>query len=340
MINLNFSVITIEEALSILKPIDEKWIQVYYKFLYEYFTCKDLKVSTSGTTGKPKTITVSKIQMQKSAFATLFFFSLKKNNSILLTLSCDFIAGKMMLVRAIEGELNLFLAEPCSDPSKYLFKKYDFVPLVPMQVQNIIKTKKIIQINKLLVGGGKLPNEMISKIKKFKTQVFESFGMTETLSHFAIKQISPIFSEWFKTIKGFEIDNNKNGELIIKKNIITNCELKTKDLIEKKSKSEFKWLGRSDNIINSGGIKLIPEEIERKISKLISVQFVIIGIPDIKLGEKIVIVSQKTLKIELDKINKVLSKYERIQTSFIIKKFPLTQSGKIKRKELLKILNA
>ena len=164
--------------------------------------------------------------------------------------------------------------------------------------------------------------------------------MTETLTHFAIKQISPIYNEWFTTIEGFEIDINKEGELIIKKNNITDCELKTRDLIEKKSNSEFKWLGRSDHIINSGGIKLIPEEIERKISKLISVQFVLVGVPDKKLGEKIAIVSNEPLKIELNKINKVLPKSERIQDSFVVKHFPMTQSGKIRRKELVKTLNA
>jgi O-succinylbenzoic acid--CoA ligase len=209
-----------------------------------------------------------------------------------------------------------------------------------MQVQNIIKTKKVNQIKKLLVGGGKLSDDMVSELNKFKTQSYESFAMTETLTHFAVKQIAPVHNEWFKTIKGFEIDHNKEGELIIKKNIVTNCELQTRDLIEKKSNSEFKWLGRSDNIINSGGIKLIPEEIERKISKLIYVPFVLVGVPDIKLGEKIAIVSNEPLEINLDKINEVLSKYEKIQTAYIVKRFPKTQSGKIKRKELVKILNA
>ena len=258
MINLNFSSITIEDALSILKHVDEKWVRAYYEFLNEYFTRNEIKVRTSGTTGKRKVITVSKLQMQKSADATLKYFNLKKGNSTLLALSCDFIAGKMMLVRAIEGKLNLFLAKPCSNPSNYFSKEYDFVPLVPMQVQNIIKTKKVNQIKKLLVGGGKLSDDMVSQLNKFKTQSYESFAMTETLTHFAIKQIAPVYNEWFKTIKGFEIDHNKEGELIIKKNIITNCELETKDLIEKKSNSEFKWLGRSDNIVNSGGKRIRP----------------------------------------------------------------------------------
>ena len=339
MINLNFSTITIEEAILVMEPLNKKWIQSYYNFINEYLTNKEFKLSTSGTTGKRKIITVSKVQMQKSAAATLNYFNLKKGDSCLLVLSCDFIAGKMMLVRAIEGKLNLFIAKPCSDPSHYLYQKYDFAPLVPMQVQHIIQSQEVGQIKQLLVGGGKVNNDIISQIKKFKTQVFESFGMTETLTHFAIKQISPNYSEWFKTIDGFEIDSNKNDELIIKKNGMINSTLKTKDLIKKKSSSEFKWLGRSDNIINSGGIKLIPEEIERKIVQLISVKFVLIGVPDNELGEKIIIVSEKPLKIELEKINKYLSKYEKIKLSKIISKFPITESGKIKRRELQIILN-
>jgi O-succinylbenzoic acid--CoA ligase len=326
--------------LFILKHSNEKWIEKYYHFLCTYCSSQKIKIRTSGTTGSAKTITVSKDQMQKSAGATLNYFNLKKGDSCLLALSCEFIAGKMMLVRAIEGKLNLFLAKPCSDPSHYFFQKYDFVPLVPMQVQNIVKSKEIGQIRHLLVGGGKVSNEIISKIKKNQTQVYESFGMTETLTHFAIKQISPNYSEWFKTIDGFEIDSNKNDELIIKKNGIIKTTLKTKDLIEKKSNSEFKWLGRSDNIINSGGIKLIPEEIERKIVQLISVRFVLIGLPDDKLGEKIAIVSEKPLKIDLEKINKDLSRYEKIKISKVVNKFPTTESGKIKRRELQTILNA
>jgi O-succinylbenzoic acid--CoA ligase len=339
MINLNFSNITTEEALLILQPFNEKWIEKYYHFLSTYCSSQKIQIRTSGTTGNPKTITVSRDQMQKSAGATLNYFNLKKGDSCLLALSCEFIAGKMMLVRAIEGKLNLFLGKPCSDPSHYFSQKYDFVPLVPMQVQNIIKSEEIGQIRQLLVGGGKVSNEIISQIKVFQTKVFESFGMSETLTHFAIKQISPNYSEWFKTIAGFEIDTNKKDELVIKKNGIINSTLKTKDLIEKKSNSEFKWLGRSDNIINSGGIKIIPEEIERKIAKLISVRFVLIGLPDNQLGQKIAIVSEKPLKIELEKINKDLSQYEKIKISKIVTKFPITESGKIKRKELQIILN-
>ena len=278
--------------------------------------------------------------MQKSANSTLNYFNLREGNSTLLSLSGDYIAGKMMLVRAVEGKLNLFLGKPRSDPSYYLSSEFDFVPLVPMQVQNIIKTGKVNQIKKLLVGGGKLNDEILHQLKKNKNQIYESFATTETLTHFAIKKISPVYDEWFTTINGFEIDISEEGELIIQKNNITNRKLKTRDLIEKKSNSEFRWLGRSDHIINSGGIKLIPEEIERKISKLISVQFVLVGVPDLKLGEKIAIVSNEPLKIELSKINNVLSKYERIQTTFVVNYFPITQSGKIKRKELVKKLNA
>ena len=298
-----------------------------------------ITVRTSGSTGESKVFDVEKYRLKNSALRTLKYFNLRSGDKVLMCMSPLYIAGKMMLVRAIEGKLNLFLAKPCSDPSHYLYQKYDFASLVPMQVQHIIQSQEVGQIKQLLVGGGKVNNDIISQIKKFKTQVFESFGMTETLTHFAIKQISPNYSEWFKTIDGFEIDSNKNDELIIKKNGMINSTLKTKDLIKKKSSSEFKWLGRSDNIINSGGIKLIPEEIERKIVQLISVKFVLIGVPDNELGEKIVIVSEKPLKIELEKINKYLSKYEKIKLSKIISKFPITESGKIKRRELQIILN-
>ena len=195
MINLNFSNIGIDEALSILSSHNEKWIQEYHDFLFNYSKQEKFNVKTSGTTGKRKTIIVSKLQMKQSATSTLNYFNLREGNSTLLTLSCDFIAGKMMLVRAIEGKLNLFLAKPTSDPSNYFSREYDFVPLVPMQVESIIKSKKLNQIRNLLIGGGKLSKDIIQSIQQFNIKAYESFATTETLTHFALKRICPDFNE-------------------------------------------------------------------------------------------------------------------------------------------------
>lgn len=339
MINLNFSKISIDEAVQILELNKElNWVKPFLTFLKEYSSSQNLEVKTSGTTGKRKTLIVTKSQMHLSAKGTLGYFDLKKGNSILLSLSCDFIAGKMMVVRAIIGSLNLFIAEPCSDPSKYFFQKFDFVPLVPLQVKALIKSGAISNIHKLLVGGGKADDLLVKDLKSFNVLVFESFAMTETLSHFAIKKIAPREEEWFKTIDGFKLDTNKKGELIIQENPISGDQLVTKELVKLKSDSEFKWLGRSDNIVNSGGIILIPEEIENKLSKLISKEFVVTGIPDDKFGEKIVLVLQEPIQLELKVLNKRLSKFEKIKAKFILSSFPKTESGKIKRKEVIELI--
>ena len=341
MINLDFSKISTFEALKTLKCNQHfNWVIPFYTFLKEYLDINDLIVKTSGTTGTKKSLSVTKTQMQLSAIGTINYFNLKKGSSVLLILSCDFIAGKMMLVRAIEGKLNLFIAKPVGDPSKYFTHKFDFVPLIPLQVRALIKSRKITNIRKLLVGGGKADKQLIEELKPFDILAFESFAMTETLTHFALRQISPLENEWFKTIGEFKLNVTRNGELIIRENPISGSEFKTRELVELKSESEFKWLGRTDNIINSGGVILIPEEIENKISKLISIEFVLIGLPDNKFGQKIVLVTQEPFKIEIEKLNKKLSKFEKIKEFKIIDCFPKTESGKIKRKEIMNILNA
>lgn len=341
LINLDFSNISINDALSVLKSkANYDWVESYFNFLKEYSNNDQLTVKTSGTTGKKKEIIVSKQQMHFSAEATIKYFNLAKGSKVFISLSCDFIAGKMMLVRAIRGQLNLTLAKPESDPSNSIVEEFNFSPMVPMQIENILKSKKTNNIKSLLIGGGKVNNELINKLSSFDGEAFESFAMTETLTHFAIKKLTPQKDDWFNTLPGFKIDTTSNNELIVRKNDLLSNPVITNDIIESKSDTQFRWLGRSDNLINSGGIKLIPEEIESKILQHISVPFVLCGIPDDIFGQKIVIVSETSEVLDINNINKFLPKYEKLKGSFKINSFPRTESGKIKRAEIVKLISA
>jgi len=339
VINLDFSKISIKESIKKLEESSNGWTDSFLSFLKEYNSSNTLEVLSSGTTGNRKSFKVSKEQMILSAEATIKFFNLKKEDKVLLNLSCNFIAGKMMMVRAIVGQLNLILSAPSSDPSEFITSQFDFVPLIPMQVKSLIQSGKLNLISKLLIGGGKVEKELIEALKDFKGKAFESFAMTETLTHFALRKLNP-YEGWFTTIDGFKVDRNNNNELIILENNITRRKIETRDLIDLKSQNQFNWLGRSDNLINSGGIKIIPEIIETNILKHICCPFVIVGIPDEKLGQKVVLVTENSQYFDLNKLNSSLEKYRGIKEQFLLDSFPRTESGKIKRNEIVKIISA
>lgn len=341
IINWNFNSSPLEDIIKELEGVEqEDWLTQFYLFLKEYSSKDEFIVQTSGTTGEKKQFRTDKNQMQTSAKATLNFFNLKPGASVFLNLSCEFIAGKMMLVRAIEGRLNCFLSKPSSDPSYAIDQDYDFAPFVPMQIKNLLKTGKVKKINQLLIGGGKVEETLINDLQKAKVNAYESFGMTETLTHFALKKLSPIKNKYFEVLEGFKISQSDSGNLIINENPITQITVYTKDIIVLKNANNFIWKGRSDNLINSGGVKLMPEEIEDKISKHISFPFVLIGLQDDILGEKIVLVVESNHKIDLNLINTELNKFEKIKECKFLTKFPKTVSGKIKRKAIIRQLSA
>lgn len=341
VINLDFNTYSPSEILNQLREsVLVPWIANYANFLEEFISNKELTIHTSGTTGERKKMLVTRHQMQLSANATLAFFNLCPGDHVFLNLSCEFIAGKMMLIRAIEGKLNCFLAEPASDPSDKIDKQFSFAPFVPLQIKSLLTSGKISHFDKVLIGGGKVDEDLINELIKSGANAFESFGMTETLTHFAIKKVSPKKEESFTVLNGFEISKSNSNNLVIESNPITGRKITTNDIIDLKGKNNFIWKGRSDNLINSGGVKLIPEEIETKISKHISVPFVLVGLADEILGEKIVLVLESTRTVDLNIINTELEKFEKIKTQKCLDRFPRTISGKIKRKEIIKLLSA
>jgi len=273
-----------------------------------------------------------------SASATLQYFNLKPSQKVFLSLSTNYVAGKMMIVRAIFGKLSLTLAPPSGSPSKYISEEYDFAPFVPMQILDLLESGKIKNFDKILVGGGNLDSRLLNQLANFKTTIFESFGTTETLTHFAIKRLLPDEENYFKTLPGFTVKTNNDNELILNKNQLIKESLCTKDLIKLKSESEFKWIGRSDNLINSGGIKIIPEEVEKKIQQYITTPFVIVGLTDEKFGEIVVLVSEGKTINKLNNVGLNISKYELPKKYFVLNKFPRTESGKIKRKQISELI--
>lgn len=321
-------------------------------FLLNWFNEFDfITVSTSGSTGIPKKIQLKKEFMMNSAKATGGFFDLRVGTTALLCLSVNYIAGKMMLVRAMVLGWHMDIVESNSFPLKGIIKNYDFSAMVPMQLYNSLDN--IDKIKKLIVGGGLVSSELHSRILELPTQIFATYGMTETITHIAIKPLSrSSFREgttWkslnYKTLPNIKITIDQRNCLVINAPKISNIEIITNDLVEIISKDQFKWLGRYDHIVNSGGIKLIPEQIEEKLSVVIDCRFFVAGLPDEILGEKLVLVLEiQNSKFEIqnlkDKIKKLetLTKFEVPKEIYLVKRFVETEIKKIQRQKTLNLI--
>ncbi|MES2811020.1 MAG: AMP-binding protein [Bacteroidota bacterium] len=303
-------------------------------FLLHWLDVNDfVTVQTSGTTGKPKQIKITKQAMVNSAIATGTFLKLKEGDFALCCLPVKYIAGKMMLVRAMVLGLELDMVEAKSNPLENNSKSYDFVAMVPLQVENSIE--KLNQISKLLIGGAKVNQELETKILSSECEAYESYSMTETVTHVALKRIG---AKTFKTLPNVTVDVDQRNCLVIEAPLLNSATIITNDLVELVTKTEFSWIGRVDNVVNSGGVKLFPEQIEEKLQYYFNQRFFVGGILDKLLGEKLVLVVEGNEKpIDLS-IFTSLNKFEKPKGIYFLSEFLETETGKIKRKEILKSL--
>lgn len=307
-------------------------------FLSEWFNdSKTIEIQSSGTTSKPKIYTVEKNILKESAKLTQQYFGYKKGDKALLALSPDFIAGKMLLIRAIESQLHLTINPPNNLESLNQNENFDFCPLVPLQVEKYFN--KLTQIKNVLIGGAPLNESLEEKIKELPNSFYQSFGMTETYSHFAIRNIKK--ESDFKLLKGVTAEISIENTLIVSIPKLKVFKLTTNDVVDIKE-NKFTWLGRADNTINSGGIKIQPELIEKKIREngTITNSFIISSIKSTKLGEELLlIVEGESSKLKKDNF-RYLSKYKQPKRIIHIKQFSRTEvSSKIKRKDIDKNLH-
>ncbi|MFC7772823.1 AMP-binding protein [Flavobacterium sp. GCM10027622] len=303
-------------------------------FLLNWFDDNDFViVQTSGTTGKPKRLHVKKQAMVNSALASAVFFGLSEGNSALCCLPVKYIAGKMMLVRALVLGLEIDLVEPKSNPMDNNEKYYDFVAMVPLQVENSLD--KLDQIKQLIIGGAKVHSDLADKLKTKKCEAYETYSMTETVTHIAAKRVGV---EAFTVLPDVKISLDNRDCLVIDAPKLNPDLIITNDIASIVSPTEFIWKGRVDNVINSGGIKLFPETIEEKIYERMSNRFFIDSFPDKQLGEKVVLIVEGVENKLEESVFDTLDKYERPKVVFYVAKFLETETGKIKRKEIVQQL--
>ena len=332
-----------EVAYSFVKE-GKSFEQSIGNFLLDWLDTKEyILAKTSGSTGRPKTIVLKKQAMVHSAIATGDCFKLKPGDKALHCLSTDFIAGKMMLVRALILGLQLDIVEPSSKPYINNRKHYDFCAMVPMQVENCLD--KLKQIRTLIIGGASTSNSLIDKLQKEKTKVFATYGMTETITHIAVKQLnkhtvisSGVEESYFKILPNITISQDKRDCLVIEASNLFDGKIVTNDIVNLHSDTEFEFLGRYDNVINSGGVKLFPEQIEDKLSKLITERFFITSETDDTLGEKVVLVLEAEDNTLPKSIFEVLDAYEKPKLVRCLPKFSETASGKVDRRKTYDLL--
>ncbi|MBT8293533.1 MAG: AMP-binding protein [Eudoraea sp.] len=302
----------------------------------------ELTVRTSGSTGIPIGVALKKQHMVNSAKVTGEYFGLVPGDKVLLCLSTGYIAGKMMLVRAMVLGLEIDFVAPTSRPLDGVAESYKFCAMVPLQLESSID--KLNQIETVIVGGAPVSSQLRKLISSSATRIFETYGMTETITHVAVRPLNHTDTNSdhnaFEILPDISISQDDRKCLIIDAPNISDEPVITNDIVELISERKFLWLGRYDNVINSGGIKLIPEHIERKLSTLIKSRFFVGALPDEKLGQKLVLVVEgeniEGLKELIYKAD--LKKFELPKEIYYVPAFKNTTNGKIIREKSLSMI--
>ena len=317
-------------------------------FIKEWFSdSKTVQIQSSGSTGIPKIFEVEKLKMLNSAEMTCHFLDLKEGNIALICLPIEYISGKMMVVRSILRKMKLKIVTPSTNPLQNINEAIDFCAMTPLQVENSLD--KLHLIKNLIIGGAAVSETLKQKISQAlepsnsSSRIFETYGMSETLSHIALKQIFPTLEDWFTVFEGVEIALDERECLKISAPKLNSEILQTNDLVEIKDQKQFRFLGRIDNVINSAGAKIFPEELEKLVKQHIPNEVVFLGIQDEKLGQKLILVIEakesETITQKLSTINYKLN-FHKPKDIIFVEQIPRTENGKVNRLELKKMIES
>ena len=299
-------------------------------------------VQTSGSTGAPKPMLAEKRRMLASARITNDFLGLREGDAALLCMSLDYIAGKMMVVRSIERGLKLITVEPSGHPLNHSQLatddcQIDFAAMVPLQVYNTLQVpeerKRLLQIRHLIIGGGAIDEALGAELKNFPNAVWSTYGMTETLSHIALRRLSgPEASDWYIPFPSVKVSLSEDGCLVIDAPEVCPERLVTNDIAEI-SPQGFRILGRKDNVICSGGIKIQIEEVESRLRPFLRVPYLISKRPDPKFGEVSVLLTEGSVDEARQICERILPKYYIPRHYLHVDRIPLTETGKPARQQ-------
>ena len=321
-------------------------------FIKEWLTGEEnFEMTTSGSTGTPKSIVVSRKQMIISARRTGEKIGLQKNIRALVCIDPRYIGGKMMLVRSLTLGLRIMAVDPVANPLIRIpvDKCVQFTAFVPYQLHSILESKHphlLDHLDHILIGGAPLSQTSRAKLDRFLCKCYETYGMTETVSHVALRLANTeMKQQYFETLPGIEISSDERGCLVITADYLPN-QVVTNDLVEMIGPGRFLWLGRFDSIINSGGVKVLPEKIESALETIFydnsfHHRFFIAALPDEKLGSKVVLIlegvqfSSELLHRSLTALKSLVSPYEYPKEVYAVPEFHLTATKKIDRIQTL-----
>ncbi|MCR5078084.1 MAG: AMP-binding protein [Prevotella sp.] len=329
-------------------------------FLSEWHNADPLLlVHTSGSTGKPKPLWVEKQRMMNSARITCDFLGLKAGDTALLCMPLDFIAGKMMVVRSLERGLRLMSVQPSGHPLSDASlsnlgtstEEITFAAMVPLQVYNSLQVpeerERLRRIRHLIIGGGAVDDRLADDLRRFPNAVWSTYGMTETLSHIALRRLNgPSASEWYKPFEGVRIGLSEEGCLVIDAPAVCDHPLVTNDravlrTVEEEGKAactSFRIIGRKDNVIDSGGIKIQTEEVEHTLKPHLAGDFAITGCPDEKFGEVVALLTTQPDIAAVEAVcRQYLPKFWQPRLILHADVIPQTATGKPARAEITQI---
>ena len=306
-----------------------------------------LLVHTSGSTGKPKPMLVEKRRMEASARITCGFLGLRAGDTALLCMPLDFIAGKMVVVRSLVWGLRLVAVEPSGHPLKGLTESPTFAAMVPMQVYNSLKVEEerrlLRDIKHLIIGGGAVNSDMAEELRGFPNVVWSTYGMTETLSHIALRRLSGAeASEWYEPFDGVGVTTSADGCLVIDAPAVCAQPRVTNDIAEiAPDGRRFRIRGRRDNVVCSGGLKLQIEEMEARLQPHLNVPYMISKRPDDKFGEAVVLLAvTDDMESVCEVCRKHMPRYEQPRYFLAVSELPMTSTGKPARAEAMKLCAA
>ncbi|MFB6318945.1 AMP-binding protein [Saccharicrinis sp. FJH54] len=316
----------------------DKFSTEVFHFLKEWYNGDTvIQVSTSGSTGAPTSLELQKSIIFASALKTCSIFKLTGKSTALLCLPVNYIAGKLMIIRAIASGMNLLLQEPDSNPLAKLNEKIDFVAMTPMQLKKSIEHPDSLKKTEVvLIGGAPLDNSTHDMLNEFDTRIYQSYGMTETASHIALRPLNHTeIIHPYAAIPGVSFSIDHRNCLLIHADHVSTEPIVTNDIVDLVDDHHFYWKGRFDFVINTGGVKVFPEDIESKLKTLIPFPFYISGKTDKTLGQKLVIVIEKQNSDAYQQLKKTIDSsldvFEKPREIIKVEKIRFSESGKVIR---------
>lgn len=350
MMTVNGRVLSIEDIRHARVDAITSFEADLFSFVRDWFGDVDVfHFQTSGSTGKPARVTFTRKQLIASARRSVEAFALRQGDTAVVCLSPRYVAGKMMLVRAFVGCMKVIAVEPSSNPLAAVSGDVDFIAVVPLQLQTMIEaglSARLKKVRTILVGGAPVSSALRRRVvEELSGNVYLTYGMTETLTHVAIDRVTGEEDPAFTVLPGVRVTLDDRSCLVIHSGI-TGGAVVTNDLGALISEGVFRWLGRYDNVINSGGVKLIPEVIERKAAPVfarlnIQNNFFVAGLPHDRLGTGVAVfiegaIAPEQVKLLEQALSDTLDAYEKPGKVILAETFVYTESGKINRKQSIR----